>query len=62
MNAGNSIEADCTAETATIDATPATIDRDDKKIVDSDSDEEDDDDENFLASCGEVLDRDPFDI
>ena len=33
-----------------------------KKIVKSDSDEEDDDDENFLASCGKVLDRNPLDI
>ncbi len=33
-----------------------------KKIVKSDSDEENDDDENFLASCGKVLDRDPLNI
>ena len=33
-----------------------------KKVVESDSDEENDDDENFLASCGKVLDRDPLDI
>ena len=33
-----------------------------KKIVESDSDEEDDDDENFLTSCGKVLDRDPLNI
>ncbi len=33
-----------------------------KKVVKSDSDEENDDDENFLASCGKVLDRDPLDI
>ncbi len=33
-----------------------------KKIIESDSDEEDDDDENFLASCGKVLDRDSLNI
>jgi hypothetical protein len=33
-----------------------------KKFVESDSDEGNDDDENFLASCGKVLDRDPLDI
>ncbi len=33
-----------------------------KKIVESDSDKEDDDEENFLASCGKVLDRDPLNI
>jgi hypothetical protein len=32
-----------------------------KKIVESNSDKEDDD-ENFLALCGEVLNRDPFNI
>jgi hypothetical protein len=31
-----------------------------KKIVESDSDEDDDD--NFLASCGKTLDRNPLDI
>ncbi len=31
-----------------------------KKIVESDSDEDDDD--NFLASCGKTLERDPLDI
>ena len=33
-----------------------------KKVVESDSDEENDDNENFLASCGKVLDRNPLDI
>jgi hypothetical protein len=33
-----------------------------KKVVESDSDEENDDDENFLASWGKVLDRNPLDI
>ena len=33
-----------------------------KKVVESDSDEGNDDDENFLASCGKVLDRNPLDI
>jgi hypothetical protein len=33
-----------------------------KKVIESDSDEENDDDENFLASCGKVLDRNPLDI
>ncbi len=31
-----------------------------KKLVESDSDEDDDD--NFLASCGKTLERDPLDI
>ncbi len=33
-----------------------------RKVIESDSDEGNDDDENFLASCGKVLDRDPLDI
>jgi hypothetical protein len=33
-----------------------------RKVVESDLDEENDDDENFLASCGKALDRDPLDI
>ncbi len=33
-----------------------------RKVVESDSDEENDNDENFLASCGKVLDCDPLNI
>ena len=33
-----------------------------RKVVESDSDEENGDDENFLASCGKALERDPLDI
>ena len=33
-----------------------------KKVVESDSDKENDNDENFLASWGKVLDRNPLDI
>ncbi len=51
----------CKSDAATVSPQKKKA-RSSKMVVESDSDEDNDNDENFLASCGKALDRDPLDI